>query len=173
MIYHNILIPTDGSEYTKAATNHGLQLAKMTGASVTALFVIDEGPYLNMAWGLSFPDLSKVLDEEGKKAVEYVRSEGEKLGVKVTVSIKRGPPASTIIDESSKFDLVVMGTLGRTGVAHVLLGSVAEKVVRFAKCPVLVVRNIAMQTLGTTANAFFHFSYNCLVEKAILFHKLI
>ncbi|OPY31109.1 MAG: Universal stress protein [Methanomassiliicoccales archaeon PtaU1.Bin124] len=140
-IYHKILIPTDGSEYTKAATLHGLQLAKMTGAEVTALFVIDDAPYLNVAWGLSFPDLSRVLEDEAKKAMVFVKTEGERLGVKVITSIKRGPPASTIIDDSANFDLIVMGTLGRSGVSHLLLGSVAEKVVRFAKCPVLVVRH--------------------------------
>jgi nucleotide-binding universal stress UspA family protein len=140
-IYKQILIPTDGSEYTKAAALHGLTLAKLTGAEVTALFVIDVSTISSFPLGPAIPDLTPVLEGEGKKAVEFVRVEGEKMGVKVTAKIELGSPASTIIKDSAKFDLVVMGTLGRSGVSKLLLGSVAEKVIRFAECPVLVVRN--------------------------------
>jgi nucleotide-binding universal stress UspA family protein len=52
-----------------------------------------------------------------------------------------GPPAKVILEESAGHDLIVMGTLGRTGMAKILIGSVAEKVVKLAKCPVMVVRN--------------------------------
>lgn len=140
-IYQHILIPTDGSEYTKAAASHGLALAKLTGADVTALFVIDVSTIMTFPLGPALPDLTPVLEDEGKKAVEFVRAEGERMGVKVIAKIELGSPASTIIKDSEKFDLVVMGTLGRSGVSKLLLGSVAEKVIRFAQCPVLVVRD--------------------------------
>jgi nucleotide-binding universal stress UspA family protein len=147
-MYHRILIPTDGSEYTKAATMHGLALAKLTGAEVTALFVMDDEIYMNKSWGpmlpTTLPDLTPALEEEGKKAVGMVQIEGEKMGVKVVTWIERGSPAKIITGDSKKFDLIVMGTLGRSGVAKLLLGSVAEKVVRSAECPVLVVRNPRM-----------------------------
>jgi nucleotide-binding universal stress UspA family protein len=143
-MYHKILIPTDGSEYTKAAAMHGLALAKLTGAEVTALFVIDVSTIMNFPLGPAIPDLTPVLEEEGKKAVAFVREEGERMGVKVTAKIELGSPASTIIKNSGLFDLVVMGTLGRSGVSKLLLGSVAEKVIRFAECPVLVVRDSEM-----------------------------
>jgi nucleotide-binding universal stress UspA family protein len=143
-LYKQILIPTDGSEYTKAATMHGLQIAKMTDAEVTALFVVDDTTYISYPFGPMIPDLTIVLEEEGKKAIEFVRSEGEKIGVKVAIKMKRGSPANAIIEETKNFDLVVMGTLGRTGVSKLLLGSTAEKVIRFAECPILVVRNPEM-----------------------------
>jgi nucleotide-binding universal stress UspA family protein len=143
-LYRRILVPTDGSEYTMAATNHGLALAKLAGAEVTALFVIDDEVYLSKTWGpmmpTAVPDLTRLLEEEGGKAVAKVLSEGERLGVKVVTKIERGSPASTIIKDSANFDLIVMGSLGRSGVSKFLMGSVAEKVVRFAECPVLVVK---------------------------------
>jgi nucleotide-binding universal stress UspA family protein len=147
-LYQRILIPTDGSEYTKAAMMHGLALAKLTGAEVTALFVMDDEVYMNKAWGsmlpAAAPDLTPVLEEEGKKAVGLVQKEGEDMGVKVVARLVRGSPAKIISEDSSKFDLIVMGTQGRSGMAKVVLGSVAEKVIRSAECPVLVVRNLRM-----------------------------
>ena len=76
------------------------------------------------------------------KTVAEWRKEAEATGVKVTATTVLGPAFHSILDEAAKgkFDLIVMGTHGRTGVKHVLLGSVAEKVVRLARCPVLTVR---------------------------------
>lgn len=149
VLYQRILIPTDGSEYTKAATSHGLALAKLAGAEVTAMFVIDNDVYMSKSWGTimptTVPDLTNVLQEEGKKAVEAVQSEGEKMGVKVLTRIDWGSPATKIVQESSKFDLIVMGSLGRSGVSKLLMGSVAEKVVRSSECPVLVVKSRVLQ----------------------------
>ena len=147
-LYQRILVPTDGSEYTKAATMHGLALAKLAGAEVTALFVIDDNVYMTKTWGTvmptGVPDLTKVLEDEGKRAVARVQAEGEKMGVKVVTRIEWGTPASKIVQDSAKFDLIIMGSLGRSGVSKFLMGSVAEKVVRFAECPVLVVKNQKM-----------------------------
>jgi nucleotide-binding universal stress UspA family protein len=144
-LYRSILIPTDGSENTKAATAHGLALAKMAGAEVTTLFVIDDDVYMSKSWGpimpTAVPDLTKVLEDEGKKAVAAVQADGEKMGVKVVTKTEWGSPASKIIQDSGKFDLIVMGSLGRSGVSKFIMGSVAEKVVRFAECPVLVVKD--------------------------------
>jgi nucleotide-binding universal stress UspA family protein len=144
-LYQRILVPTDGSEFTKTATMHGLALAKLSGAEVTALFVVDDDVYLAKTWSSVMPasitDLSATLETEGQKAVSFVVSEGAKMGVKVVPKIERGSPANTIVQDSAKFDLIVMGTLGRSGVSKFLMGSVAEKVVRFAECPVLVMKN--------------------------------
>jgi nucleotide-binding universal stress UspA family protein len=139
-IYKRILIPTDGSDYTKAAVSHGLKLAKAMGAEVTALHVLDEAPYYFLSDGLSIPNLFAQLEEEGKRAVQYVVDEGDMMGIKVNQLIKKGHPADTIIEASKDYDLVIMGTLGRTGLSHLMIGSVADKVVRFSTCPVLLVR---------------------------------
>ena len=137
-LFKNILIPTDGSEYTRAAISKGLELAKLMEAEVTALYVVDQTSFINFPMDSTVVSVYSLLEKEGKDAVEYVKSEGEKLGVKVVTSIVEGAPARKIVDASSTHDLVVMGTLGRTGFSK--LGSVAERVIRFAKCPVLVVK---------------------------------
>lgn len=143
-----ILIPTDGSEYTKAATMVGLNLANLTGGGVTALFVVDNDKYPTECWNLIIHsteyNLSQVMDMEGKNAVDFVLGEGEKIGVKVETKIEHGSPAIMIARDSKMFDLIVMGTFGRTGVSKLLLGSVADKVIRLAECPVLVVKNQMM-----------------------------
>lgn len=140
-MYNRILIPTDGSDFSKEATAHGLALAKLTGAEVTSLFVIDDSSYLNI--GPVIASLPQTLEEEGNKAVAYVKSEGEKQRVKVKTRIERGSPAQVIVKCSRDYDLIVMGTHGRSGVSKLVMGSVAEKVVKTAECPVLVIRGPA------------------------------
>jgi nucleotide-binding universal stress UspA family protein len=141
-LFKRILIPTDGSDNTKEAILKGLEMAKMMDAEVTALYVVDQTSFINFPMDSTIVSVYSLLEKEGKDAVEYVRSEGAKLGVKVTVRVEEGSPARKIVDASKFHDLVVMGTLGRTGISKILLGSVAERVVRFADCPVLVVRSL-------------------------------
>ncbi len=140
VLFKKILIPTDGSEYTKAAVRMGLEIAKASGAEVTALYVVDQTSFINFPTDSTIISVYTLLEKEGEEAMEYVKQEAERLGVKVTPRIEEGSPSRKIVELSSEHDLVVMGTLGRTGFSKLLLGSVAERVVRFAKCPVLVVR---------------------------------
>ena len=140
MVFENILVPTDGSEYTKAAVVKAVELAKLTGGKVTALYVLDQSILTNMPMDTAVMNVYNTLEKEGKEAVDYVRDVAEQANVPVEVSVKEGSPVKMILDESGKYDLIVMGTLGRTGVSKLLMGSVAEKVVRAASCPVLVVR---------------------------------
>lgn len=138
--FRRILIPTDGSEYTKAAIAQGLELARLVNAQVTALYVVDQTSFVNFPMDSTVVSIYSLLEKEGKDAVDYVQQEGEKRGVHVEIAIAEGSPAKKIVDEAKNYDLVVMGTLGRSGFSKLLLGSVAERVVRFAPCPVLVVR---------------------------------
>lgn len=140
-LFKKILIPTDGSENTKEAIAKGLEMAKMMDAEVTALYVVDQTSFINFPMDSTIVSVYSLLEKEGKEAVEYVRAEGGKMGVKVTPKVDEGSPARKIVDMSKFHDLIVMGTLGRTGISKILLGSVAERVVRFAECPVLVVRS--------------------------------
>jgi len=139
-LFKKILIPTDGSEYTKAAIDQGLELAKLVGGEVTALYVVDQTSFVNFPMDSTVVSIYSVLEKEGRDAVDYVVSEGQKKGVKVEAVVEEGSPVKKIVDASRTHDLVVMGTLGRTGISKLLLGSVAERVVRFAPVPVLVVR---------------------------------
>lgn len=135
-----ILIATDGSEYTKEAVSTGLHLAKILGAEVTALYVIDQTSFVSFPIDSSIVSVYSLLENEGRRAVEEVKKEGEENGVKVTAVVVEGSPTRKIVEMAADFDLVVIGTLGRSALSKLFMGSVAERVTRYAPCPVLVVR---------------------------------
>ena len=83
------------------------------------------------------------LQESAEKALDQLLDQDWAQGKKIVKSTRQGPPFLEIIRyaKENEIDLIVLGTHGRTGLAHVLLGSVAEKVVRKASCPVLTVRS--------------------------------
>jgi nucleotide-binding universal stress UspA family protein len=136
-----ILIATDGSEYTKEAVSTGLHLAKILGAEVTALYVIDQTSFVSFPIDSSIVSVYSLLENEGKRAVEEVKKEGEQSGVKVSTVVVEGSPTRKIVEMAADFDLVVIGTLGRSALSKLFMGSVAERVTRYAPCPVLVVRS--------------------------------
>lgn len=136
-----ILIATDGSEYTKEAVTTGLKLAKVLGAEVTALYVIDQTSFVTFPVDSSIVSVYPQLENEGKRAVEEVKKEGEGMGIKVTPIVVEGSPTRKIVEIAADFDLVVIGTLGRLALGKLFIGSVAERVTRYAPCPVLVVRS--------------------------------
>lgn len=139
----SILIATDGSDNVKNAVNWGIGLAKANDAKVTALYVVPPaGVAVAMRGEMWAKALESHLKEEGEKATSYVVEMGKKEGVEVECVIIDGKaPADGIMDFATEnyIDLIVMGTLGLTGLTHILLGSVAENVVRHAKKPVLVI----------------------------------
>lgn len=138
-----ILIATDGSNNVKNAVHWGIRVASENGANVTALYVLTPTGFLHSMRGDTWvKEYFDYLREEGKKAVEYVVNIGQNAGIKVdAIVIKDKKPVDAIIDFATEndIDLIVMGTVGKTGVERVLLGSVAENVVRYAKKPVLVI----------------------------------
>lgn len=139
-MYKRILIATDGSEYSKQAVKEGLNIAKGLGATVVAVYVIDTSVYASIPPDALVFDIASVLRKDAKAALDYVVRQGKKIGVKVETKILEGPPSKEIVDLAKPTDLIVMGTKGRTGLARIFLGSVAENVVHHAPCPVLVVR---------------------------------
>ena len=140
MAFNKLLVPTDGCEYTKAAVRKAMELAKLSGGKITALYVLDQTILTNMPMDTAVMNVYNTLEKEGKEAVDFVRDLGAQESVEVEVVIKEGTPVKVILDESANYDIIVMGTLGRTGMSKLLMGSVAERVVRASQCPVLVVR---------------------------------
>ena len=140
--YRNIVIATDGSGNTRRAIEYGIKFAKFSGATVHALHVIDTSS-LSQSWTVGWETMYEILQNEGQRAISKVKEYGEASGVDVKEVLLEGHPSSEIIDfaENNGIDLIVMGTLGKTGLDRFLLGSVAEKVVRNSKVPVLVVRS--------------------------------
>ena len=86
-----------------------------------------------------------MMNKEGHEATAYVKDLCEKNGIEAEELIVEGAPVKSIVSVSGDYDVIVMGTLGRTGFAKLMMGSVAERVVRYAKCPVMVVRASASE----------------------------
>lgn len=140
MVFRNILVPTDGSEYTKSAIYQAVDLAKNMGAKITALYVLDQTIFVNMPMDSAVTNTYTSLKKEGQAAVDFVKELCSKEGVECEIRIGEGSPVKFISDVSGEYDLIVMGTLGRTGISKLMMGSVAERVVRYSNCPVMVVR---------------------------------
>ncbi|MBP2029156.1 nucleotide-binding universal stress UspA family protein [Methanohalophilus levihalophilus] len=140
--YKRILIATDGSENVKNAVDWAVELARATRAQLFGVYVVP-GVSIGIAsrgasWAESFKEH---LQEEGAKAVEYVEDSAKKVGVDVEAAVLEGNPTDVILEyaDNNGIDLIVMGTLGKTGIKRFLLGSVAENVVRHSAKQVLVV----------------------------------
>jgi nucleotide-binding universal stress UspA family protein len=140
--FRHVLCPVDFSESSRDATRLAASLVQPGGAGITLLHVI-ELP-VSYAGELRSFELSSDLDERSAARLdEWVKELAAKVAVPVTRQSRiGGAGAQTLaaVDADSTIDLVVMGSHGRTGASRLLLGSVAEKVVRHARCPVLVAR---------------------------------
>ena len=143
MTAQHILVPTDFSAYADQALDYAIDLAQKLQARLTLVHIIDTTP-LGVVEGATMlpPSYWQELEtgvaqrmEESLKPIHDVGLQGETV-------IVHGVPFQAIIDTAKEkgVDLIIMGTHGRTGLTHVLMGSVAEKVVRLAPCPVLVTR---------------------------------
>ena len=139
-MYHDVLFPTDGSAGASAALDHAIEHALTYDATLHVLYVVEE-TYPAVEAGPS--DVLDALRSEGEAALEDARDRAKDAGVEsVRGSVTGGSPYRNILQYSDEHgvDLIVMGTHGRRGVDRYLLGSVTEKVVRTADCPVLTVR---------------------------------
>ena len=144
-----ILFPTDFSEHANYAWSSALQFAQEFGAEVHLLHVVAPPPRMTAAYSAHFsPEkFAEVLSSEAATALDdLVHGAGDR-GITFHPEVRIGVDFHEIIDYArlSKIDLIVMATHGRTGLAHALLGSVAEKVVRRAPCPVLTIKPPAMK----------------------------
>jgi len=141
-LYKKILIATDGSEYTKNSIDYGIDLAKSTQAKLHVIYVIDTAAFASIPMDAAWESMYELLKQEGDEATRYVAEKAEAEGLEVEKLTVEGHPAEEIIKyaEKNSMNLIVMGTLGKSGLDRFLLGSVAEKVVRASKIPVLVVR---------------------------------
>lgn len=139
--YKNILVATDGSEYSMDAVKHAVSIAKATGAKLTVLYVVSTFVEPRRS-APAYNGLKKIFREEGKKAVEKAKEIAKQEGIGAEAKILEGIPFEVIVEaaKEEKADLIVMGSHGHTGINKVLLGSVAERVIRRAPCAVTVVR---------------------------------
>lgn len=136
-----ILVPTDFSDCSKRALTYASELAKRFGAEVHLLHVA-QPPAIGGMYAASLPDEALYPEESAKQQIEALEvPEADRIS-RVQRSVQLGVPFVEIVRcaRQNDVDLIVIGTHGRTGIMHMLLGSVAEKVVRKAPCAVLAVR---------------------------------
>jgi nucleotide-binding universal stress UspA family protein len=140
-----ILVPTDFSDASNAALDYAKGLAGAFGASVHLVHVMED--LLAHAWSAevyvaSMPNLREEIEKEARERLTAMLTDGERAHLRVQTALVAGNPFLEIIRyaKANDVDLIVMGTHGRGAIAHILLGSVAEKVVRKSPCPVLTVR---------------------------------
>jgi universal stress protein A len=151
-----VLVATDFSPASSAAVTYAFDLAVRLGASVHLLHVIEEWAltvtYLK-ALDIELPGLRERVIDDAHATLRALATSLAPGGAPTTTEVREGRPADVIVDvaRSAEADLVVVGTHGRTGVAHAVLGSVAERVVRTAPCPVLTVRQSGTGAAATTA----------------------
>jgi len=152
--YKKIMIATDGSDCSNLAIDKGIELALLSGGTVYVVYVVSSAFLFSMNQGYSYsmgknPDLApmnnemhEMMEKQGHQALNYVKGLGEMKGVNVESVLLDGNPSDELIRyaEEEKMDIVIMGTLGKTGLDRMFLGSVAGNLVRHSKVPVMVVR---------------------------------
>jgi nucleotide-binding universal stress UspA family protein len=145
MVYlKKILVTTDMSDYSLAAMGYASSFGLLYSSKLYLLYVADMPPVVPVIQGVDFDDsLNRRTTEEGiKKELEEFVSKRMNPDIKVTPLVRTGVPAEEIrrFAEEEGIDLIVMATHGRTGLKHIVMGSVAEKVVRISSIPVLTVK---------------------------------
>jgi nucleotide-binding universal stress UspA family protein len=146
-----ILLPTDFFPCANQALDHALYLARKYGAEFHMLHAIvlhKDDPHNPAAHIVNLDEIDRRLKDLAKADMTASLSERDDSGVKVVMEQRHGVrPANVILNyaASEDIDLIVMGTHGRRGLGHLLLGSVSEEVVRMSDCPVLTIRERAEQ----------------------------
>jgi nucleotide-binding universal stress UspA family protein len=133
----HILSPTDFSEHAKQAVTSAFELAQTFGAKVSLLHVI-ELPVYAIAVALPLED----LERDARHELALLLPDAAAAHMDVTRLVELGVPYQKIVQTATaeQVDLIVMATHGRTGLGHLVMGSVAERVVRLVPCPVLTIR---------------------------------
>jgi nucleotide-binding universal stress UspA family protein len=139
-IYQKIVIATDGSEKNLSAVIEGVMLARISGAKLQVVYVIDTKPLTTGVIEESYAGMYDSFREEGEQALEQVKDLAGDLDVETF--LLTGKPATEItrFAREHEADLLIVGTQGKSGLGKLLLGSVAETIIRTAPCSVLVVR---------------------------------
>ena len=145
-MYKHVLVAVDGSDTSNLALQESIKLAKEQQAALRLVHVVDETPtYMTMDTAFALGDFQKAMREAGQKVLATCAATAHQAGVEVDtkfIVLQTQRICDAIIGEAKHWpaDLIVIGTHGRHGFNHLLLGSVAEGVIRLATSPVLVIR---------------------------------
>jgi nucleotide-binding universal stress UspA family protein len=137
--WNKILLATDGSRYSKAAAERAIDFAGEYGGELRVVSVVDvPAEFYGEA-----PDAVEDLINKAKGYAEDVKRQAESAGIKAETFVREGETYKAILDlaKEQNVNAIVMGSHGRTGLKRLLMGSVTEKVIGYASCPVLVVKS--------------------------------
>ena len=147
-MFEKVLLTTDGSRFAEDAAQVAIGLAKQCDAEVRVLTVVEHPPYYGTPEASALYDaelyrsLSAELEKLGQEAVDRLAKIVQDAGLETTSTVRRGSPADEIVAEAKDWEagIIVVSTHGRTGLSRLVLGSVANRVVNHAPCPVLLFR---------------------------------
>jgi nucleotide-binding universal stress UspA family protein len=147
MQIRKILVPIDFSESSRAAFEYAVELARPFGATLDVVHVWQAPAFISTATLPEVPTIDaglvQLVKNNAEQAVARFAADARARGVSLgQTRCEPGAPPRAIVDiaKAENYDLIVIGTHGRTGLSHAVMGSVAERVVRHAECPVLTVR---------------------------------
>jgi len=137
-----ILIPTDGSDPSIRAAEFAIELAKHFESEIVAIYVIDRVILEEVSKIHERHGLEEEIRRKAERCLNYIVKSAEKKGLKARSILVEGQPHDQIVRhaESLKADMIIMGSKGRRGMNRILIGSVAERVIEYAPCPVLVIK---------------------------------
>jgi len=144
IIFRHILVPTDGSSASVAAGRLAVELAVAQRARLTFVYVVDTSMVkeLAAASGKMTQQIQDQLKLTGKHYLNYLATLAQRHGITAEKVVREGTPHIEIVDvaRERKVDLIVMGHVGQRGPRRILIGSVTERVIEYAECPVLVTK---------------------------------
>lgn len=137
-----ILVPTDGSEHSVRAAEYAISIAKTHDAQIIIVYVVDEVVIDQFSKVAEREAIERELKRDGQRYIHYVIGLAEAEGVASSSMLVKGRPFEQIVNltKGLNIDLLVMGTYGHQGAERILMGRVAERVIQYSPCPVLVVK---------------------------------
>ena len=143
-VFRHILVPTDGSKPSIAAGRLAVQLATSQGAQITFMYVVDTAVVdeLTGTSGKLVQQVRQELERTGQRYLDYLSRLASGADLDARQVIRRGTPYGEIesLAREQDVDLIVIGQVGQRGLRRILIGSVTERVIEYAPCPVLVVK---------------------------------
>jgi universal stress protein A len=146
---HSILCPVDFSDASRKAVKYAREFALNMGASLYLLNVVEPRP-MAVDITLNYVPLEEDLEKAAAADLQVILQELLSAGLKAECAVEFGNPSDVILDQAEEHDvnLVIMGSHGKKGLSRLIMGSVAETVVRKANCPVLIVKAEEKEFIG-------------------------
>jgi len=146
---HVILCPIDFSDASRKAVQYAREFALSMNAKVQLLAIVEPHP-VSVDMNLNYIPVEQDIEQAILRDTEAIAEELRAANVQVTCSVELGTPADVILEYIQEMDvnMVIMGSHGKTGLSRLLMGSVAESVMRKAQCPVLIVKAEEREFIG-------------------------